>query len=133
MKKRWIFLLLAAVVVWVLWANTAIEVNEWTVRSERLPAAFDGFRIAQVSDLHNAEFGEGNENLLKLLEECEPDLIVLTGDLVDSGKRTLPLRWILRRKPFGLLRAIMSAATMRVTSRSGPGFGRGLWMQVSRF
>lgn len=85
MKKRWILLLLAAVLaVYILWANTAIEVNEWTVSSDRVPVSFDGFRIAQVSDLHNASFGEGNEKLLKLLEGCAPDIIVLTGDLVDS-------------------------------------------------
>lgn len=85
MKKRWIFLLLsAALILWSLWANTAIEVNEWTVSSDRVPVGFDGFRIAQVSDLHNAQFGEDNENLLKLLDGCAPDIIVLTGDLVDS-------------------------------------------------
>ena len=85
MKKRWIFLLLAAaLVVWVLWANTAVEVNEWTIESDRLPVAFEGFRIAQVSDLHNAKFGAENETLLDLLRDCQPDIIVLTGDLVDS-------------------------------------------------
>ena len=42
------------------------------------------FEIAQVSDLHNAEFGEGNSDLLALLSEVEPHVIVLTGDLIDS-------------------------------------------------
>lgn len=90
MKKRWILLLLtAALILWLLWANRAIEVNEWTVSSDRIPANFDGFRIAQVSDLHNASFGEDNEKLLTLLEECDPDIIVLTGDLVDSRNTDL--------------------------------------------
>lgn len=85
MKKRWIILLLAAVLtVWTLWANTAIEVNEWTVPSDRLPAEFEGFRIAQVSDLHNAAFGAENETMLDCLAACRPDIIVITGDLVDS-------------------------------------------------
>ncbi len=85
MKKRWIILLLVAVLTaWVLWANTAIEVNEWTVKSPEIPASFDGLRIAQLSDLHNTEFGASNERLLALLREAEPDIIVLTGDLIDS-------------------------------------------------
>lgn len=75
---------MAGLTGWVLWANTAVEVNEWEIESDRIPAAFDGFRIAQVSDLHNAEFGRENETLLRLLRESRPDLIVLTGDLVDS-------------------------------------------------
>ena len=43
------------------------------------------FRIAQVSDLHNAEFGENNAELLKLLSESKPDIIVITGDLIDAS------------------------------------------------
>lgn len=82
MKK--VILILLVLVVWVLWANTAIEVNEWTIESPELPVGFDGFRIAQVSDLHNAEFGDENERLLELLEKAEPDIIVITGDLIDS-------------------------------------------------
>lgn len=82
--KKTILALLAALVVWVLWANTAIEINEWVIECPDIPEAFDGFRIAQVSDLHNTEFGADNETLLTLLEQSEPDIIVLTGDLVDS-------------------------------------------------
>ncbi|EKC52860.1 hypothetical protein OBE_12880, partial [human gut metagenome] len=37
-----------------------MELNTYTISSRGLPDAFDGYRIAQVSDLHNAEFGDGN-------------------------------------------------------------------------
>ena len=76
--RRIIPVLILALVIWLLWANTAIEVNEWTIESADIPEQFEGFRIAQVSDLHNAEFGRGNETLLKLLRESEPDIIVIT-------------------------------------------------------
>ncbi|MBE6950374.1 MAG: metallophosphoesterase [Ruminococcaceae bacterium] len=82
--KKAILAILAAVTAWILWANTAIEINEWVIASTSVPEAFDGFRIAQVSDLHNTEFGTDNETLLTLLEQSEPDIIVLTGDLIDS-------------------------------------------------
>ena len=71
-------------IIWTLWSNKALEVNEIIIEDSRIPPAFSGFRIAQVSDLHNAEFGEGNATLLKMLSECEPDIIVITGDLVDA-------------------------------------------------
>ena len=70
--------------IWTLWGNTALEVNEYEIVSDRIPEAFAGFRIAQVSDLHNAEFGEGNEKLIELLSQTDPDMIVITGDLIDS-------------------------------------------------
>ena len=70
--------------IWTLWGNTALEVNEYEIVSDRIPQSFSGFRIAQVSDLHNTEFGEGNVKLTDLLSQTDPDMIVITGDLIDS-------------------------------------------------
>lgn len=75
---------LIALIVWTLWGNSALEVNTYTIASNRLPESFTGFRIAHVSDLHNAEMGGGNEKLLAMLRGSEPDIIVITGDMVDS-------------------------------------------------
>ncbi len=89
-KKRFILLcaltVLLALIIWTAWGNTALMVNTIPVSSDRIPAGFSGYRIAQVSDLHNAEFGDGNEKLLGMLSDSEPDLIVITGDLVDSRR-----------------------------------------------
>ena len=75
-----------ALIVWTAWGNTALERNTYTISSRELPDAFDGYRIAQVSDLHNAKFGDGNQRLLEMLREAEPDMIALTGDLIDSRR-----------------------------------------------
>ncbi|MGN0447890.1 MAG: metallophosphoesterase [Acutalibacteraceae bacterium] len=77
-------LLLTAITVWTVWGNTAPELNKYTVSSDRLPEAFDKFRIAHVSDLHNTEIGKNNEKLLNILKEAKPDIIAITGDLIDS-------------------------------------------------
>lgn len=76
--------LLLGLVIWTIWGNTALMVNAITVSSSQIPSAFSGFRIAQISDLHNTEFGEGNALLLKELSESKPDIITITGDLVDA-------------------------------------------------
>ena len=81
----------AALAGWLWWGNTAVMTSEFTIESSRLPAGFDGFRIAQISDLHNAEFGPDNEKLLSLLEEVYPDIIVLTGDLIDCRSLNIPV------------------------------------------
>lgn len=76
--------LLAAFVAFVIHGNVTVKVTEITVSSKEIPDEFSGFRIAHVSDLHNAEFGKGNEGLLAMIEEAIPDIIVVTGDLIDS-------------------------------------------------
>ena len=77
--------------IWTLWGNTALEVNEYEIVSDRIPEAFAGFRIAQVSDLHNKDFGEGYGQLLTLLSQINPDIIVVTGDLIDSRQTDLDI------------------------------------------
>ena len=80
-----IILIGLTLVIWTMWGNTALVVSEFSISSDRLPVPFSGFRIAQVSDLHNAEFGENNAKLLQLLCECQPDMIAITGDLIDAN------------------------------------------------
>ena len=76
-------LALIGMVFWIIWGNTAIEQTTYTVKSEQLPDAFSGYRIAHVSDLHNAQMGENNAKLIAMLEDAKPDMIAITGDLID--------------------------------------------------
>ena len=93
-KKMFLYVSLVALIclaAWTIWGNTALEVNEYEIVSDRIPQNFDGFRIAQVSDLHNAKFGEGNEKLIQQLSQTDPDVIVITGDLIDSRKTDIEI------------------------------------------
>ena len=88
-KKKLIWLAVVAVVlivlvVWIAWGNTALELNTYTISSSNLPESFDGYRIAHVSDLHNAEMGKDNEKLLAMLRDADPNIIAITGDIIDS-------------------------------------------------
>ena len=76
--------ILFALIAWIIWGNTALELSTYTISSSKLPQSFDGYRIAHVSDLHNAEMGKDNETLLTMLRDADPDMIAITGDLIDS-------------------------------------------------
>lgn len=85
-KKRLIKLgIIALIFAWIIWGNVTVELNTLTISNPKLPDAFEGYKIAQVSDLHNAEFGKYNSVLIKMLERQTPDIIVITGDMVDSN------------------------------------------------
>ena len=90
---QWYYILLivlAALVVITaargIWENHAVQSGAVEVASEKLPAAFDGFTIAHISDLHNARFGKDQEKLVALLKAAQPDLIAITGDLIDKRR-----------------------------------------------
>lgn len=90
MKKHYkivlaaVCLLLVLLVGWTIWGNSTVGLTTITVTEKNLPYAFNGFRIAQVSDLHNSDLWE---KAIVQLNKADPDIIVITGDIVDA-KRT---------------------------------------------
>lgn len=62
--------------------NRKLVVTDYVIRAGKLPEVFDGYRIVQLSDLHNACFGENNGVLLNKVRNCKPDVIFVTGDMI---------------------------------------------------
>ncbi len=62
------------------------KVHKKTLYFENLPEAFNGFKIAQLSDAHLGTFDNYKKVVrgLKLLQKQNPDLIVFTGDMVNN-------------------------------------------------
>ncbi len=78
--------ILAALVILIIIGNNNIGTTEITIENSKIPKEFDGYKIAQVSDLHNAEFGKENQNLIDVLNKEKPNVIVITGDMLDSRR-----------------------------------------------
>lgn len=87
--KKPLFIIVAAAVIsamilWIWHHNTTVTSTNYAVSSGNLPESFDGFTIVQVSDLHNDVFGQNNCDLISAIDDVSPDIIVLTGDIMDS-------------------------------------------------
>ena len=72
------------------WENNALTITPIIYRNQKVPPPFDNFRIAHISDLQNKSFGEGGWRLLHKLSSCSPDIIVITGDLIDRNRTDIP-------------------------------------------
>ena len=79
-------LLIASAVGAVYLGGRILRAPEYIVRSPKIPDSFHGYRILQVSDLHNRRFGEKNKNLSGFIRAHHPDLVAITGDLVSRDK-----------------------------------------------
>lgn len=64
--------------------NKKLVVTEYSVKNEKIPNTFNGFRIVQISDFHNPEDAEFVNRIVDKVKECNPDIIAVTGDLIDS-------------------------------------------------
>lgn len=82
---------LALVVGWTVWGNLTIGTTHYEIAFENLPSSFEGYKIAQISDLHNAKFGENNARIIEILHEEKPDMIAITGDLIDSNRTDIDI------------------------------------------
>lgn len=62
-----------------------LVVREVGIESSRLPAGFDNYKIVQISDIHLESFGSDTvfiSEMVRRINELNPDLVVFTGDLV---------------------------------------------------
>lgn len=90
----------------VLFGKYHFKVHNIVLEYENLPENFDGFRIAQLSDLHLGTF-DNPEKVKKgfdLLSSQKPDIILFTGDMVNNlAQETLPYIEMIKNlnPPFG--------------------------------
>ena len=75
-----------ALLVSGLICNKNLRLNTFTIKSDNLPDSFNGYKIIHISDLHNATFGKDNEKLINMIADAEPDIIAITGDVVDCRR-----------------------------------------------
>ena len=66
--------------------NNSIEVNTITVDSDKIPNTFNDYKILHLSDIHNDYYGKKELKLTKKIIASKPDIIVITGDLIDSTR-----------------------------------------------
>lgn len=78
-------LILIFLALFFCFQNNTITISVIQYKNESIPSSFDGFRILQVSDLHNKEFGNQQSKLIAMTGEADPDIILITGDIIDSS------------------------------------------------
>ena len=83
MRKKLSIGIAITFIFWVGWTNKNITTTTLEIENEKIPTEFDGFKIAHVSDLHNHQWGK---KLIEKIRIENPNLIAITGDLVDSRK-----------------------------------------------
>ena len=89
-KKHMMIIILILVLVLLIpflyWQNNSIVITHHDYINSEFPTQFDGFKVVQISDLHNKSFGKSQKYLIEKIEVERPDAIFVTGDLIDSRK-----------------------------------------------
>lgn len=85
--KKWFLWsgIIVALFCFFYYENHHLVVTEFTYVNEFVENCPDGFRIVQISDLHNTVFGRNHRTLIDRITELAPDMVVITGDIVDAN------------------------------------------------
>ncbi|QNF26176.1 metallophosphoesterase [Metabacillus elymi] len=79
-----ILLLLIALIFYTSWDNNRVKVVKQDIIIEDLPEKLDGYKILQITDLHEKVFGSNQKDLISKINSIDYDAIVFTGDMLVS-------------------------------------------------
>ncbi|WP_313165382.1 metallophosphoesterase [Sedimentibacter sp.] len=71
-----------------MWQNNSVVVSKYEYKNSKLSINFNGFKILHISDLHNKNF---HGSLYKKIKDINPDIIVITGDLIDRRRTRIDI------------------------------------------
>lgn len=90
--NKFIWILIAVILIWSIWelysSKNCLSLSKYNIESDKITAPI---RILQISDLHNNAFGKNNQKLLDMASEQSPDIILLTGDLINADEENIDI------------------------------------------
>ena len=77
-------IIIVLIIIYLYFENNTIQITNIDVKDQSIPNSFNNLKIVHISDLHNKEFGKNQKNIINKIKETNPDIIVITGDIIDS-------------------------------------------------
>ncbi len=80
---------LILVSIYFYYENTKLQTSNYEIIKSKIPSDFNNYKIVQVSDLHNTKSRNLTDELIKEIQRERPNIIVITGDLIDANKTNI--------------------------------------------
>ena len=80
-----LFIVVGELLLWAIINNKRIIVTNYAVKG------VDNLKIVHLSDIHNDLFGKNNINLVNKIKDINPDVILITGDLIDKRRTNVDI------------------------------------------
>jgi len=89
-----VILIIVAVVllgIYLYYENTTLQITKHIVTNNKIPDGFREYKIAHISDFHNTKSEKLTNNLVKNIQKSNPNIIVITGDTIDSRRTRIDI------------------------------------------
>ena len=87
MKKKRILLIVSLVLIIAIitiYFTKKVDVSEYKIINKKIPKEFNNYKIVQLSDFHGRGYNNTTKTIINKVKEINPDIIVMTGDMLDS-------------------------------------------------
>ena len=90
-KRRRIIRIACFVIIAILSTGfiNPLKTTTYNITNSLISKDFDGFTIVAISDFHLKSFGKKEAKLIKEIKDCNPDIIVFTGDMIDENHKNI--------------------------------------------
>lgn len=68
------------VILDIIFSKSVLQITEYEIRTEKLDT---NIKVVHLTDLHNSKFGKNNEKLVEKIKAQKPDIVCITGDLIN--------------------------------------------------
>ncbi|MGN1013584.1 MAG: metallophosphoesterase [Clostridia bacterium] len=68
-------------------SNNCLKITKYKVKNSKLPDNFNNMKIVHISDVHSKIFGKNNEEFIKKVKKINPDIIIMSGDIIDDSTK----------------------------------------------
>ena len=79
-----------AAACWYRYENDYLQISKYEYASRKISLTFDGFTVVHISDLHGKSIGKDHSGTIAAIKKLSPDIIVITGDIMDRRRSNLP-------------------------------------------
>ncbi|SHH95271.1 metallophosphoesterase [Clostridium grantii] len=76
---------IAIILIFYWFSNNGLKISTFTLKSNKIPSEFNDMKILQLTDLHSKSFGTNNKRLISKINKINPDIIVVTGDMLNAS------------------------------------------------
>lgn len=91
MKKFFLIIIIILSVLYLYCENNNLQISNYSITNNNFPGEFNNYKIVQISDFHNTKSKRLARDLVKEIKNQKPDIIVLTGDLIDANKEHMDI------------------------------------------
>ncbi len=78
-----------AAAAWLWYENDFLQISKYEYISSKISSKLDGFTVVHISDLHGKSIGKDHFVTISAIKKLSPDIIVITGDIMDRRRRNL--------------------------------------------